>query len=115
MLAEFGEKQDIPYPLLSDIDSEVIRRYGILNTRIEPGDVMLYGIPYPGVFVTDGDGVVVSKFFHDTYNKRDRPEILIDSALGRVQLSEDLLRADTTSPHAPGQHESEPDARGVNT
>jgi hypothetical protein len=92
-LAEFGEKQHIPYPLLSDVDSEVIRRFGILNEQIEPGDAMLYGIPYPGTYVTDEDGVVVAKFFHDTYKKRDSPELLIDAALGRVELSEGTPRA----------------------
>ncbi len=48
----------------------------------------MYGIPYPGVFVSDGDGRVVSKFFHDSYKKRDSPEILLDAALGRVQIDE---------------------------
>jgi hypothetical protein len=72
--------------LLSDLDSEVIRRYGILNDRIGNGGALLEGIPYPGVYVTDEDGVVVAKFFHDTYKKRDSPELLIDAALGRVQL-----------------------------
>jgi hypothetical protein len=70
------------------VDSEVIRQYGILNERVAPGDALLYGIPYPGVYVTDEDGVVVAKFFHDSYKKRDSAQILIDAALGRVQLSD---------------------------
>ena len=93
MLAEYAEKQGIPLPLLSDLESEAIRRYGILNTQIEPEDGFFYGIPYPGVFVTDGDGVVVAKFFHDTYKKRDSAEVIIDAALGRVQVAEDAPRA----------------------
>ena len=93
MLAEYAEKQGIPFPLLSDLDSEVIRRYGILNIQIEPEDGFFYGIPYPGVFVTDGDGTVVAKFFHDTYKKRDSAEVIIDAALGRVQVAEDAPRA----------------------
>jgi hypothetical protein len=92
VLADFSEKQRIPYPLLSDIDSEVIREYGILNTRIEPGDAFLYGIPFPGAYVADENGVVVAKFFHDTYKKRDSPEILLDAALGQVTLSDDTPR-----------------------
>ena len=93
-LAEFREKQDIPYPLLSDVDSAAIRRYGILNDRIRPGDALLHGIPYPGVFVCDEDGVVISKFFHDTYKKRDSPERLLDAALGRVVLDGSGPRAE---------------------
>lgn len=89
VLSEYAEKQGIPFPLLSDLDSEVIRRYGILNEQIGPGDGFYYGIPYPGVFVTDEEGVVVAKFFHDTYKKRDSAEIIIDAALGRVQLAEE--------------------------
>ena len=46
------------------------------------------------MFVTDEDGVVIAKFFHDTYKKRDSPELLIDAAAGRVQLSEDTPRVD---------------------
>ena len=86
MLSEFSRTQNIPYPLLSDIDSEVIRRYGILNTQVQPGDAMLYGIPYPGTYVCDESGVVTGKFFHDSYKKRDSAELYIDAALGRVQI-----------------------------
>lgn len=89
VLREFGEKQHIPYPLLSDIDSEVIERFGILNDQVGRGDALLAGIPYPGVYITDEQGVVVAKSFHDTYKKRDSPEILIDAALGRIVLAED--------------------------
>lgn len=89
VLSEYAEKQEIPFPLLSDLDSEVIRRYGIFNEQIGPDDGFYYGIPYPGVFVTDEEGVVVAKFFHDTYKKRDSAEIIIDAALGRVQLAEE--------------------------
>ena len=35
-LADFADVHDIPYPMLSDADSEVIREYGILNDEIEP-------------------------------------------------------------------------------
>jgi len=86
VLRDFAERQRIPFPLLSDVDSEVIRRYGVLNDQLDESDGMLYGIPYPGVFVTDEHGVVITKIFHDSYKKRDSPELLIDAALGRVQL-----------------------------
>ncbi len=85
-LSEFAREQNIPYPLLSDIDSEVIRQYGILNTMVSKDDAFLYGIPFPGVYVTDEEGRVSAKFFHDTYKKRDSAESLIDAALGRISL-----------------------------
>ena len=71
----------------------MIERYGILNTEVGPEDGMLYGIPFPGVYVTDEAGIVVAKFFHDTYKKRDSPETLIDAALGRVVIDDDAPAA----------------------
>jgi hypothetical protein len=71
----------------------VIRDYGILNDQLELDDAFLYGLPYPGAFVCDEDGVVIAKFFHDTYKKRDSPETLIDAALGRIELAEDAPQA----------------------
>ncbi len=95
MLTEFSETQKIPYPLLSDIDSKVIGDYGILNTEVERHDAVFYGIPFPGVYVCDENGVVVAKFFHDSYKKRDSPELLIDAALGRTQIAEDAPQTTT--------------------
>jgi hypothetical protein len=92
-LREFAEAQGIPYPLLSDIDSAVIRQYGILNTEISKDDAFLYGIPFPGIYVCDEDGTIVSKFFHDSYKKRESPEVLIDAALGRIQIDEEAPQA----------------------
>jgi hypothetical protein len=88
-LKEFAQAQNIPYPLLSDIHSEVIKRYGILNTELSEDDAFIYGIPFPGIYVADENGKVVAKFFHDTYKKRDSPETLIDAALGRIVIEED--------------------------
>ena len=94
-MKKFSDEKQIPFPLLSDVDSEVIRRYGILNDQIGPDDAFLYGLPYPGVFVCDEDGRVVAKFFHDSYKKRESPEMLIDAALGHIELSEETPRAET--------------------
>ena len=73
---------------MSDINSEVIRRFGILNEQVSQKDAFLHGIPYPGVYVTDEDGRVVTKFFHDSYKKRDSPELYLDAALGQLSLND---------------------------
>ena len=75
--------------MLSDIDSEVIRTYGILNDQVAPEDGFFYGIPYPGVYVTDKEGRVAAKFFHGTYKKRDSAELLIAAATGNLVLEPD--------------------------
>ena len=40
----------------------------------------------------------MAKFFHDTYKKRDSPEILIDAALGRIELMDDTPRVAVEDP-----------------
>ena len=77
-------------PLLSDIDSEVIRCYGVLNTEVSPDVPFLYGIPFPGVFVANAEGEVITKFFHDSYKKRDSAEAIIDAVLGNLVLNDEL-------------------------
>ena len=87
-LRTFAEAQNINFPLLSDQRSEVIKQFGVLNTEVAPGDVLFYGIPFPGVFVTDSDGVLISKFFHDSYKKRESPETIIEAVTGNIVLNE---------------------------
>jgi hypothetical protein len=68
-LKSFADRQHITYPLLSDKDSMVIRAYDILDETTKPG-TPTYGIPYPGVYVVDVEGRVVSKYFEDDYQDR---------------------------------------------
>jgi hypothetical protein len=72
----------VDFTLLSDPDSEVIERFGILNTLIDPDDHPWYGIPYPGAYVIDGDGVVIAKFFETSLHFRASADQLLRAALG---------------------------------
>ena len=67
ILADFRQRHGITYPLLSDPDSETIKRYGILNTLASE---RVLGIPYPGTFMLDPEGVVTDRFFEDSYRDR---------------------------------------------
>ena len=94
ILADFSKRQGIAYPLLSDVGSATIKRYGILNTVVEEAlgpngndptvleDLRRYatvgeaserhrGIPFPGTFVIDSQGRVTSRFFEDYYWERN--------------------------------------------
>jgi DsbC/DsbD-like thiol-disulfide interchange protein len=51
---------------------------------------LLYGIPYPGVYITNEEGTVVAKFFHDSYKQRESPELYIDAVLGQRNLDENV-------------------------
>ncbi len=89
-LRTFADGHDVSYDLLSDPDSAVIRKFGILNTLITPDDPeqgagrSYYGLPFPGVYVTDEAGVVTEKFFHRYYGTRDSAGAIRDSALGEI-------------------------------
>ena len=78
------------YDLLSDVDSAVIREFGILNTLVSPDDPeqaagrSFHGVPFPGVYVTDEHGVVTEKFFHRHYATRESAGSIRDSALGEI-------------------------------
>jgi peroxiredoxin len=94
ILAAFSQQHGITFPLLSDVGSETIKRYGILNTVAEEGlgpngndpaiiaAVKLYvsanganerqrGIPFPGTFIVDRSGRVKARFFEDSYTVRN--------------------------------------------
>jgi peroxiredoxin len=93
-LAGFAARNKITFPLLSDVGSATIRRYGIVNTVVEEAlgpngkdpavlaDLSMYvtanqiaerhrGIPFPGSFVVDRQGRVTSRFFEDYYWERN--------------------------------------------
>jgi alkyl hydroperoxide reductase subunit AhpC len=94
VLADFTKRHGITYPLLSDVGSATIKRYGILNTVIEEAlgpngkdpavlaDLQRYvtvtqaserfrGIPFPGTFMVDREGRVTARFFEDFYWERN--------------------------------------------
>lgn len=68
-LKDFATRRDIPFPLLSDPDSEMIRAFGLLNEEFEPGHGA-YGVPHPGSLVIDPEGRVVEKYFEEGYQPR---------------------------------------------
>lgn len=59
------------FPLLHDENITHVNRIGILNSDYEPGQ-RAYGVPYPGIFLIDANGVIRAKFAEESY--RDRPD-----------------------------------------
>jgi hypothetical protein len=70
VLKKFAESRGITFPLISDRESEIIKRYGLLNTTVEPG-TQTYGIPFPGTFIVDRRGIVRSRHFENAYQERN--------------------------------------------
>ncbi len=61
----------VEFTLLHDEAITHVNRLGILNTDYEPGS-RAYGVPYPGIFLLDTEGVIRFKFAEESY--RDRPD-----------------------------------------
>lgn len=77
IVANFAKRKNITFPLLGDSNSKIIRAFGVLNTSV-PEDHAWYGVPYPGTFIVDQNGVVKSKYFEDNYRDRySAPTILL--------------------------------------
>ena len=84
--AEYAERQNVSFTLLSDPDSRVIREYGVLNTEISEEETLFRGIPFPGTFLIDESGKISDKLFGRHLATRDTAEAIVDRSLGRVQL-----------------------------
>ena len=92
--AQFAEQNDISFPLLSDLGSETIQRFGLLNPvpewafgdNVDDPDVqtdiatyvsvfnpaeMMIGIAFPGTFMLDSTGRVSSRYFENSYIERN--------------------------------------------
>jgi peroxiredoxin len=101
-LASFASRHGITYQLLSDEGSVVIERFGILNTLIQPDDPAknpmtgqrFYGIPFPGTYITDENGVVTEKHFFQSYEKRLSAGTILDRAVGRVLVHDEAPQAE---------------------
>lgn len=69
VLKHFAGRRGITFPLLSDPESTVIRRFGLLNPEYPPGNPA-HGVPYSGTFVVDAQGVIREKHFAPAYTER---------------------------------------------
>jgi len=69
VLKAFAEEKRISFPLLSDKDSQTIREFGILNEETKD-DPTVGGIPHPGMFLIDENGIIREKYFKRDYRQR---------------------------------------------
>jgi hypothetical protein len=92
ILTQFAARAHITFPLLSDADSAVIRRYAILNETVAKGTPQ-FGIPYPGTYVLDARGVVTAKFFEDDFRVRDTPASMLLRQFGLAPAAHQSLGA----------------------
>lgn len=82
VLKSFSDKNNITYPLLSDVGSRVIREYGILLEGIQP-DNKWYGVAHPGIYIIDKNSVVVKKHFEKSPYERPTVENVLVTHLNK--------------------------------
>ncbi len=54
----YAQQLELPFPLLSDLNREIVREYGVMYTRDQPHREGFYGISKRAVHVLDGQGTV---------------------------------------------------------
>jgi peroxiredoxin len=72
-----SEQMKITFPMLSDPESKTIEAYHIRN---EAAKGKAEGVPYPGTFILDRQGVIRAKLFLEGYRVRHTAEALITAA-----------------------------------
>lgn len=116
-IAAFAKEHNITYPMLSDMGSVTIKRFGVLNPAPEwaigpdkddpavQAEVRKYvsvvgardfmvGIAFPGTFILDTQGRVKQRFFEDFYIERNTVSNLLiklgdktDAAVAGIKIS----------------------------
>ena len=95
ILANFAKRRSITYPLLSDSSSSLIDAFGIRNptaTGVEAG------IPFPGYYLIDPQGVIQRRFFETAYVNRLTANNVYANLFGEFALPEPSKQLDAT-PH----------------
>jgi peroxiredoxin len=77
VLKTFSDRMKIAFQLLSDPESKTIDAYHIRN---EAAKGRAEGVPNPGTFVLDRQGIIRAKLFLEGYRERHTTEALIDAA-----------------------------------
>ena len=77
VLKKFSDRSKITFPLLSDPESKTIDAYHVRNTAAKG---KAEGVPAPGTFIVDQEGVIRAKLFLDGYRDRHTNEELVKAA-----------------------------------
>ena len=73
------ENQSIEFPLLHDEGITYVNALGILNEDYDP-DSRAYGVPHPGIFLLDLNGVIQAKFAEEGFRARPNFDGILEAA-----------------------------------
>jgi len=91
VIKNFTSRLGIEVPILSDPDSKIIKDFGILNTNV-PQTSFQYGIPFPGTYTVNPNGIVMAKYFEDTYRERVTPNFILSRQFGDAGIRKSQVR-----------------------
>lgn len=74
----FSRSNNIAYKMLSDVGSETIKAFGILNTDIKPG-ARFYGVPNPQIYIVNTAGTVTHILSETNYQHRPSSADLLEA------------------------------------
>src|SRR5277367_3026768 len=94
VLAEFSRRKSITYPLLSDKGSRLIDAFGVRNVAATGAQA---GIPVPGYYLINKQGVIEKRFFEDGYINRLTANNVYQNIFGDVALPQPVKSL--PSPH----------------
>lgn len=77
ILKTFSDRSKISFPMLSDPESRTIEAYHIRN---EAARGKAEGVPHPGTFILDRQGIIRAKLFLEGYRDRHSTRALIEAA-----------------------------------
>ncbi len=83
ILESFTKRKEITYPMLSDTSSSVINAYKIRN---EEATGIEQGIPYPGFYLIDRQGIIQKRYFETAYYNRLTASSLYANLFGDYPL-----------------------------
>ena len=73
----YARSLDLPFPLLSDLNREVVREYGVMYTRDQRHREGFYGISKRAVFVVDRNATIRYAWItDDSLREPDLDEVL---------------------------------------
>ena len=82
----FHQQNQLNYPVLMDQEAFHVSRLGILNQDV-PKHSKYYGIPHPGIFLVDKNGVIQAKFAESGYRLRPDFNTVLDAAKKMATLA----------------------------
>lgn len=104
-IKEFATKHGLNYPVLSDADAAVIRRFGLVDRGFKAtGDLVGRDIPYAATFLVDEHGIIKEKFFEQAAeNRRTTASILVlqgEAGTGGQEVRADHFTLRTSTSNA---------------